>query len=225
MKKGHWRWLGGLVIWLVLAIPGCGKAYPAEYVVIDQAPPTVCFGATGHTVSGNFSRYYEAMGGVEALGYPITEPFEQEGRQVQYFEYARLEDHPDNPGRPVVKLSMLGERLGRRQPPLSPAQVPPASEPGTHYYPQTGHALSGDFLVYFDEQGGPNRFGFPIGEPLAVEGKLVQDFQRARFVWDLGRPPGDRVTTEQIGRVYFEVQGLDAGRLDPVQCPPGSELR
>jgi hypothetical protein len=164
------------------------------------------------------------MGGAESLGYPITEPFEQEGRQVQYFEYARLEDHPDNPGGPVVKLSMLGEQLGRSHPSLSPSRVPPVSEQGNRYYPHIGHAVSGDFLSYFDQQGGLDRFGFPIAEPLVVGGKLVQDFQRARMTWHLDRPPGDRVTLEPIGRVYFEAQSLDPALLAPINCPPGSEI-
>jgi len=216
-------WLRGLVMLLALALAGCGARYPAEYLPDDPSPSLRCFTATGHTVGGNFLRYFEAIGGVESLGYPISQPLEQEGRQVQYFEYARLEDHPDNPGRPVVKLSMLGERLGRRTPPLSPSRVPPASEQGSRYYAQMGHALSGDFLTYFDGHGGMERFGFPIAETSVAEGRLVQDFQRARFVWRLDRPPGDRVTLEPIGRVYFEAQGLDPALLDPIPCPPGSE--
>lgn len=222
MRDYRWGWLSGLVIWLALALPGCRAAYPAQYLLNDPSPPSRCFPATGHTVSGNFLRYFEAMGGVESLGYPITEPLEQEGRLVQHFEYARLEDHPDEPGQPLVKLSMLGERMGRRRPPLSPSRVPPASERNSRYYPHMGHALSGDFLTYFDERGGLDRFGFPIAEPLVVEGELVQDFQRARFIWHLDRPPGERVTLEPIGRVYFEAQGLDPGLLAPIGCPSGS---
>jgi hypothetical protein len=222
MKNCQPWWLAGLAILLAISLASCRADYPAEYRLNDPSPPTRCFAATGHTVSANFWRYFEAMGGVDSLGYPITEPFEQEGRQVQYFEYARLEDHPDNPGGPTVKLSMLGERLGRRQPPLSPARVPPASERDSRYYPQMGHALSGDFLTYFDQHGGLDRFGFPIGEPLVVEGRLVQDFQRARLVWQLDRPPGRRVSLEPSGRVYFEAQELDPARLAPVPCPPGS---
>ena len=208
---------------MIVFAPGCGTAYPAEYRLNDPSPPIRCYAATGHSVGGNFLRYFEAMGGVESLGQPITEPFEQEGRLVQYFEYARLEDHPDNPGGPVVKLSMLGERLGRRQPPLSPARVPPASERNSRYYAQIGHALSGDFLTYFDRHGGLDRFGFPIGEPLAVSGRLVQDFQRVRLVWRPDRPPGERVALEPSGRIYFAAQALDEARLAPVVCPPGSE--
>ena len=214
--RSWWRWVAELAILLVLVQPGCGTVHSAEYLMADPSPPTRCFTTTGHTISGNFLRYFEAMGGVKALGYPITEPLEQEGRQVQYFEYARLEDHPDDPGAPTVKLSMLGERLGRRQPPLSPSRVPPASERSSRYYGQMGHALSGDFLSYFDRHGGLKRFGFPIAEPLVVEGRLVQDFQRARFIWHLERPPGDRVMLEPIGRTYFEAQGLDPALLAPV---------
>jgi hypothetical protein len=224
MRSFQTCWVGGLAGLLILTLAGCGAAYPVEYRLDDPSPPSRCFIATGHTVRGNFWRTFEAMGGVESLGYPITEPFEQEGRQVQYFEYARLEDHPDNPGRPVVKLSMLGERLGRRQPPLKPSRVPPALDRNSRYYPQMGHAVSGDFLTYFDEHGGLDRFGFPIAEPLVVEGNLVQDFQRARFAWHADRPPGERVTLEPTGRVYFEAQGLDPALLAPVPCPPGSEL-
>jgi hypothetical protein len=174
-------------------------------------------------VSGNFSRYFEGMGGAESLGYPISEPFMQEGRKVQYFEYARLEDHPDNPGGAVVKLSQLGERLGRRQPPLAASRLPSGLDHRSRYYRQTGHTVSGDFLTFFDEAGGLERFGFPIGEPLVVNGKLAQDFQHARLVWNANHPPQNRVTIEPIGRTYFEVQGLSPALLDPIPCPSDGE--
>jgi hypothetical protein len=211
-----------LVVLLTIITSSCTSAYPAEYLVHNPSSPSRCFGSTGHTVSGNFLRYFEAMGGVDRLGYPITEPFELEGRQVQYFEFARLEDHPDNPGQPAIKLSMLGEHLGRRQPPLSPGRVPPAFDRDSRYYPQMGHAVSGDFLSFFDQNGALDRFGFPIAEPLEEEGKLVQDFQRARLIWNLDHPPGERVTLEPIGRVHFEAQGSDPALLEPVPCPSGS---
>ena len=205
---------------LALVSVGCSAAgSPAG----DETLPR-CFTTTGHTVSGKFLRTFEAMGGVTSLGYPLTERFEQEGRQVQYFEYARLEDHPDNPGGPVVKLSLLGERLGRRRPPLAASRVPPAFEQRSRYYPQAGHVISGDFLTYFDEQGGLDRFGFPIAEPLVIEGKLVQDFQRARFFWHADRRSGTQVTLEPIGRVYFEAQGLNPALLSPVLCPPHAQV-
>ena len=213
MTVGRGAVAAGLAL-LGLILGGCST---------ESAVSPRCFPATGHMVSGEFRRAFEELGGVESLGYPLTEPFEQDGRRVQYFEYARLEDHPDNPGGPVVKLSFLGERLGRCQPPLAASRVPPAFEAGSRYYPQMGHAVSGDFLTYFDRKGGLGRFGYPIGEPLVVEGKLAQDFQRARLVWQADRPPGDRVELEATGRVYFDVQGLDPARLSPALCPAGSD--
>ncbi len=217
-------WRSGLALLLGLIPPGCGEAYPAEYLLEEVSPPIYCYVATGHTVRGNFLRYFEALGGVESLGYPITEPLTQEGRLVQYFEYARLEDHPDNPGQPLIKLSMLGEQLGRRQPPISPSRVPPASDGKSRYYPQMGHSMSGDFLHYFETHGGVDRFGYPIAEPSVAEGKLVQDFQRARFVWHPDLPPEQRVTLEPSGRVLFETQSLDPTLLVGRPCPPGSQI-
>ncbi len=199
---------------LGLILAGCSS---------EDIASTRCFPSTGHSVSGEFLHTFDELGGVASLGYPLAEPLEQDGRRVQYFEYARLEDHPDNPGGPLVKLSFLGEKLGRRQPPVAAARVPPASEPGSRYYPQTGHSVSGDFLAYFDQKGGVDRFGYPIAEPLVVEGQLAQDFQRVRLVWHADRPPGDRVTMEAIGRVYFDAQGLDAALLSPVPCPTGGD--
>lgn len=213
----------GLVIWwagalcLVTTVVGCQATRPAM-------PSPRCFTATGHTLRQGFLDAFEAMGEQAALGYPITEAFEQEGRVVQYFEYARLEDHPDNPGGPVVKLSMLGERLGRRRPPLPADRIPASSGSSSRYYSQFGHAVRGDFLTFFDSRGGPDRFGFPIAEPLVAGGDLVQDFQRARFVWHARSEPGERVTMEAIGRVYFEWQGLDAALLAPLPCPAGAQI-
>jgi hypothetical protein len=205
--------VAGLVL-LSLILAGCSR---------ESVAPSRCFPSTGHSVSGEFLRTFDGLGGVGSLGYPLTEPFELEGRRVQYFEYGRLEDHPDNPGGPVVKLSFLGEKLGRRQPPVAASRIPPAFEPGSRYYPQMGHTVSGDFLTYFDQKGGLDWFGYPIGEPMVVEGRLAQDFQRARLIWQADRPPGNRVTLETIGRVYFDAQGLDPARLLPVPCPAGSD--
>lgn len=190
---------------------------------IQQTPsPSRCYEASGHTVRGDFLHAFDAWGGSRSLGYPITESFEQSGRVVQYFTYARLEDHPDNPGGPMVKLTMLGEQMGRRQPPIDARRVPNGLEPTTRYYPESGHVVSGDFLRFIEANGGVERFGFPIGEPIVVDGHLVQDFQRVRLVW---QPGAERsVTMEESGRVYFEAQQLDAARLSPVGCPSDAEV-
>ncbi|MGQ9501995.1 MAG: hypothetical protein ACUVSF_02105 [Anaerolineae bacterium] len=178
-----------------------------------------CYIATGHTIRGDFLRTYDMLGGLRSLGYPITEPLIQEGRTVQYFEYARLEDHPDDPDGPVVKLSKLGERLGRRHPPLDIRAVSPSGTPSMRYYPQTGHSLSGAFLEFFDLYGGLRRFGFPINEPALFDGQLVQDFQHIRLIWHARAVEGHHVTMEKSGYVYFTAQGLDERLLWSQPCP------
>jgi len=206
------RLLGAIVIMLVCS--ACNAAALTSEVR--------CYIATGHTVRDDFLRTYDALGGLRSLGYPITEPLIQEGRTVQYFEYARLEDHPDNPEGPIVKLSMLGERLGRRQPPLDAHTVPPSGIPSVRYYPQTGHSLNGAFLDFFDLYGGIRRFGFPISEPSLVDGQLVQDFQHIRLIWHARAVEGRNVTMEKSGYVYFTAQGLDERLLRPQPCPGGA---
>ncbi len=61
---------------------------------------------TGHTLSFAFLDYYEAQGGEEVFGYPITEPLLERGLIVQYFHRARMEWHPD---RKCVQLGLLGQ--------------------------------------------------------------------------------------------------------------------
>lgn len=54
------------------------------------------FSETGHTLGWQFRYHWEKRGGIDIFGYPITEPFEENGRVMQYFERARLEHIPEN---------------------------------------------------------------------------------------------------------------------------------
>ena len=146
---------------------------------------TTYFPQTGHTVQGPFGAYFQARGGAESFGYPITEEFLQHGLVVQYFEKVRMEYHPENPPRYRVQLGLLGETLGRREPPIPVSHAPLAFNRSHRYYPQTGHTLAQPFLAYYDAYGGLDRFGYPLSEPYRFPGALVQDFQRARLMsWE-----------------------------------------
>jgi len=211
------RVLAGMLIGATVLVGCAGRG--AEQPMLS---PSRCYEATGHTVRGEFLRAFDAWGGVRSLGYPITEAFEQSGRLVQYFTYARLEDHPDNPAGPMVKLGMLGEDMGRRQPPIDARRVPPALEPTTRYYPESGHVVRGDFLRFIEANGGVERFGFPIGEPIVVAGHLVQDFQHLRLVWQPGAQQA--VTMEESGCVYFQTRRLDPSLLSAQVCQPDADV-
>lgn len=67
------------------------------------------FPKTGHTVAFSFLPFFDARGGVDIFGYPITEYFSENGRYVQYFQRARMEYHADLPPAQRVQLTDLGE--------------------------------------------------------------------------------------------------------------------
>lgn len=66
---------------------------------------------TGHSLGSPFLAYWRANGGVRVLGYPITEPVQENGRTVQYFERARMERHPSG-----VLLGLLGKEYVQTHP-------------------------------------------------------------------------------------------------------------
>ncbi len=201
------RWFICIVIGLV--IPSCVNRTPTEPTFKAR------YYFNGHTVQGEFLQFFNAYGGVESLGYPLTEEIIVDGWTVQYFEKGRLERHPENKPAYRITVGWLGDLLQRRHPPIPPALIPPIGDPNRRYFHQTGHTVSGDFLRYFETHGGSVRFGWPINEPFLWEGRLTQDFQSARFFWT----PEQRISValEEIGRVHFEASGLDRELLKPVE--------
>lgn len=196
-----------LTAMLLLALTAC-QSQPTTST-LSQSPEPVekprYFAATGQTVPGDFLRFFDAYGGVDSFGLPLTGETIADGWRVQYFEKSRLEYHPENEPAYHVVAGWLGDLLRRRRPPVPTSQIPPANDLRRRYFPETGHTLSGDFLTYFDTHGGSVRFGQPISEPfLAVNGRLAQDFQAARFFWTPETDPP--VTLEDIGRVYLTRQ-------------------
>ncbi|MDQ5824126.1 MAG: DUF5107 domain-containing protein [Chloroflexota bacterium] len=77
-----------------------------------SAPDTQYFPETRHTLSGPFLRYWRGNGGLALFGYPISEPMQEGGLTVQYFERNRFELHPEMAGTPYeVQLGLLGRDL------------------------------------------------------------------------------------------------------------------
>jgi len=73
------------------------------------------FPETGHSICPPFTSFWEPNGGLERIGYPITEAFEEtiEGKTlvVQYFERRRMEMHPDNPPPYQMQFGLLGKAV------------------------------------------------------------------------------------------------------------------
>jgi Glycosyl hydrolases family 39 len=66
------------------------------------------FKETGHLVEGLFLQYWQERGGLPIFGFPISNAYQEGSLEVQWFERARMEVHPENPPGMRVLLGHLG---------------------------------------------------------------------------------------------------------------------
>jgi hypothetical protein len=151
-----------------------------------------CFAQVPYCLRGVFARYWDAHGGLDQFGYPVTpEVLEQQGDKtyvVQYTERARLEYHPENSPPYDVLLGLLGNTLVEPRLNEAPFQAKPAApQPTIQWFKETGHNVGPPFLAYWNAQGGLPVFGLPRSEAFdeknAADGKTyrVQYFERNRL--------------------------------------------
>jgi hypothetical protein len=134
-------------------------------------------------VDARLQAYYERAGGASALGAPLGVMVKTNGLEAQWFEYARLELHPDQAGGYRIERGRLGaEALTTAN---LPKQAPFESRAGARFFPETGHGLVEPFLSYWERAGGVEGLGYPISDQLqavSVDGLIVraQYFERGR---------------------------------------------
>lgn len=180
----------------------------ARLAAADDAPRY--YAATGHTLAGQFTAFYDRYGGLPVFGYPLDEAHSEGGYLVQYTERERLEYHPENAGGPyAVLLGRLGADLtaGRHAGAFAPDAAPSYLTGDSVYVPQTGQHLSGPFLAYWRAQGGVTLFGYPISAETVEGGLRQQWFERARFEWHPDLPPAFQVSLGLLGRELQAQQG------------------
>ena len=187
---------------------------------LQQTTPPQYFPETGHTVREPFITYFNQTGGLTQHGYPITDDYvdSSTGLLVQYFEKSRFEWHPGNPEAYRVQLGLLGDDLGMRAAPIPISKIPPSNDPNCQYSSETGHSICMKFRDYYVQNGGLDRFGYPITEFTIEDGRIVQYFQRARMEWHPEKPEGQRILLAPLGSIYYKAAGLDPIRL----AAPGS---
>jgi len=197
-----------------------GSQSPARPVAAAPAtapaalPPIRYFRETGHNVAGAIKTFYEANGDVRIFGLPLTEVITQNGLQVQYFERARFELHPELPKAYYVSLTQLGRIFaGGRTGDVFAATTPNGAG---SYYKETGHNLSAGFRNYWTKNGGLAVFGFPLSEEFAeaspTDGviRTVQYFERARFEYHPDAAAGNAVQLSLLGRQYMDIANVPA---------------
>jgi hypothetical protein len=182
-----------------------------------QTAPPQYFPETGHTVREPFITFFNTTGGLQQHGYPITDDYidANTGLLIQYFEKSRIEWHPGNPEPYRVQLGLLGDDLLKRQAPIPISKIPAANDPNCQYAAETGHTLCHKFRAFYLQNGGLDRFGFPITEMTIEDGWLVQYFQRARMEWHPEKPKGQQIQLAPLGSLFYKFAGLDPDRLPP----------
>jgi hypothetical protein len=74
------------------------------------------------------------------------------------------------------------------------------------YFPQTGHTISGDFLIAYESVPNPELvYGYPITSAFhdATIDRMVQYFERARFELHTENPPELRVVLTPLGKYLY----------------------
>jgi len=174
------------------------------------------FTETGHNVVGEFWSFYQSVPDADVIfGYPITDAFVTAfpaGLEVQYFQRARFEYHPELSEGQRVQLTPLGAYLYQAGAPSFDLNIPGACQS----FP-TGYAVCYDFLTFFEQHSGAARFGNPISAfEFLSDGRIVQHFERARFEWHPELERGQNILLADLGSIYFSTIGEEPARLTRV---------
>jgi uncharacterized protein YkwD len=214
---------------LILTVVALMASLGAVHKTSASAPATQggrYYPATGFTVGGAFLPFFDKYGGVRIFGYPISNELSEGGRTVQYFERQRFEYHAEAVGTQyVVQLGALG--VDAAQGKASLARVAPVPTTADRiYFQETGHSLSGAFLSFWRANGDIRVLGYPITEPVTINGFLTQYFQRARMEYHPEKAAlGYAVELGHLGKEYLAAHpGLVTNVSSPATTGPGAGL-
>jgi len=167
-------------------------------------------------VAGSFLSYWQQHGGLAQFGYSLTDAFVEpssiNGRsyQVQYFERAVFERHPENLPPNDVQLSLLGsQHYKEKYPDSAPNQQSSQNNPYT--FAATGKSLGGKFRTYWETHGGLTVQGYPISDEFMEVSELddkpyiVQYFERAVFEYHPENAGTEyEVLLSQLGSLHYQ---------------------
>jgi len=175
------------------------------------------FKETGQTLAEPFRNFWETNGGLAIFGFPITPTFQEinpadhKSYEVQYFERARFELHPELINTPYYiqlgRLGVNGAELAKTkipQPFYNVPALPSNLADPVYYFPESSHTLRHGFLAYWIANGGLAIFGLPLGEEFGeTDGQghtyTVQYFERARFEYHPELAPPYQILLGRLG--------------------------
>ena len=193
------------------------------------------FTMNGFAVEEPFATYWRENGELPQQGLPISNRFpeqstiNQQTYQVQYFERAVFELHPEFAG---TENEVLLQLLGREQYLAKYPQGAPGQEPNTTpssvEFSETGKRLGGRFLEYWLEHGGLRQQGLPLSDefmeynPTVEQTFRVQYFERARFEYHPEKEPPFDMLLGLLGVEQYAAKypGGPGGGPQPSPMPP-----
>lgn len=185
------------------------------------SPDRLYIPETQQFVAGGFKSFWQANGGPQIFGFPLTTEFTEQHPEtgeeivVQYFERVKLEYHPEAPEDNRIRLALLGyeQRPENETEPVEPFENTEVSR----YFPETGYGISFGFKEFWEQNGGLELFGFPITGEFNENGRTVQYFERARFEFDPESETSE-VSLGLLGREALQDRGwLPPPPLDTTQ--------
>jgi hypothetical protein len=171
---------------------------------------------SGLTIGTEFQSFYQANGGELLLGPPVSQPFQVggQGPVIQYFRNIRLDAAPDNS---AVTVFAVGDWAQGGAVTFSPVAVPESAL--TRVFPETGFAVTADFLTFYDANDGAVLLGPPISPIGEEDGIFVQYFRNGRLTFDPNLPPGQQVQLSPLGLAHFQKE-LFAAYQDTLFAQP-----
>ncbi len=162
-------------------------------------------GDTGHLISGPFLNFWKARGGTATFGNPISEEYNQNNFQVQLFEKALLEYHPnESDTKNQIQLAFLGRLLADARG-LRFDPVTNTSNSATRtFFNETGQAVAAGFKTYWEKRDGLALLGLPISGEISEAGRTIQYFERGLLQT---RPGSTEIETGDAGQALLEIKG------------------
>jgi hypothetical protein len=184
-----------------------------------QEDDLLCFEQTGHCIAGDIREYWQQNGALPVFGLPISPQYtavvEGSLRQVQRFERARMELHPENAPPYHVLLSRLGAEVLQQQN-RNWYTFPRAEGPadGCRYFEQTGQNVCGALLDAWQSNG------------LDLNGNGIAGDTEAENLALSGLPLGGEMTEQPGDGGEYTVQWFERIRLElhPENDPPYNVL-
>jgi hypothetical protein len=177
------------------------------------------FTETGFTVSQPLLGFWRANGGLPIFGYPISERLTETSAngdtiEVQYFERARLEMHPEAQGRAdYVRTGPIGLEAPKTGTPLQ--QLPEGLVGQQVLFGETNLSVPDKFYKFWVNSGAKLIFGPPVTgvltETVAGTPLVVQYFERARFEYhpEAAGTPGE-ITLGLLGAEVYRQKHPDS---------------